>query len=778
MLKSFLLVIVISCSVFAQYTPKRDSTRILFFGDSHTEGSGNSGYRFHLLHYLDSLGYKFKTVGNRLTNNTDPPGYGFTIPQAQEFHQGINGISANTYKSLVRDTLTRNLHGQYSNRPHIAIVMLGSNDIANGSYSTTTIANNIGAVMDSIWAVEPITRIIVSNVLHWYPYSSGTGTAKNDSVNLVNTKLQTIVATRVANGKYCKLVDMNTPMAVGGTAYLQSDSIHATELANHNIVSATYLPYVRQAIDTVLPVGSIYTTYYNNWCMGTDAQWSTSAAYYMPTKTYGSYLGKATHIILFNTRDNMVDSGYAPYFSVTKAYSDAGGGVRDSLDYFYNGVANPSSGYASWVARGTAFDLIDSAHAHGRKVLLEMQGVTATNGANNIIGDSTKTEVFTTAVADFIYRHNFDGADLNVESGITFTAANVARFFRILRDKLPNKVLTCAPVVTQTSLYAQCISYIDYMMPQHYAYALNDQPPGGNAVFLNSPMYLDNIPVNSNHQSLVDVNPYYSYTQPWSVIDWYSKGWSKGQLVMLLSTEANPFRGVDTMFSWKSGGKPFWADTIAHLMKSRGGTYHYDAVHIGGYISGTSTQTTTYRGTSIEADSTFYIPILATEALDTITSYFISNGYRNFGLFDISTDARTPATVKTPLHDHLGSLLTIGTDSIMSVTSGNNQIGYINSVLSLPCVVTIRDDYGYGVPDIPVTFSVYSAPSGATGYSLSDVSVVTNSSGQASTTLTFGNKTGSYVVRAEANTTESPLSFTATAVRVPDPSIRVPFRRR
>jgi len=163
-------------------------------------------------------------------------------------------------------------------------------------------------------------------------------------------------------------------------------------------------------------------------------------------------------------------------------------------------VANPASGYASWVSRGTLFDLRDSLHAHNRKILVEMQAVTATNGANDIIGDSTKSEVFTTAVANWIYRHNFDGADFNTESGITFDSIMVRRFFRMLRDKLPNKVLTVAPVVTHTDLYQSCKNLIDFVMPQHYAYALNDQPPGGNAVFLNSPMHLTNIPANSNHQ--------------------------------------------------------------------------------------------------------------------------------------------------------------------------------------------------------------------------------------------------------------------------------------
>lgn len=756
-MKTLLLYVALSSFCFGAFKYARDTTRVWFLGDSHTEGSGTMGYRDHLLHYMDSLGYRVKPVGNRRTNYAGVnPGYGYAVPYAHSFHQGINGISAATYRPLVKDSLRVNLHGQYSNIPHIAIVWLGANDIANGSFTTTTINNNISGLLDSIWVVDDEIQVLLINVTLFQRAVSYT-IARQESILALNNKLVNTVASKVSAGKYCKLIDMYSVTL--DSNYTQSDGIHFTNVANHDVVAMRILPFLRQAIDTVYPRGDVYPTYYNNWCMGSDDQWSMSNAWYLSTKTYAQHIGKTTHVIVFNTRDNMIDSGYAPYFSITQEYVANGGTSRDSIDYCYNGVANPQGGAASWESRGTIFHLRDSLHAKGRKILIEMQGVTATNGANAIIIDSAKTEVFTTAVANWIYRHNFDGTDFNVESGITFDSLQLKRFFRLLREKLPNKVITAAPVVTHTALYQGCKSYIDFLMPQHYAYALNDQPPNGNAVFLNSPLHLSNIPAGSNHQSLLDVNPYYSYTQPWSVIDWASKGWKKEQLVVLLSTEANPFRGVDTMFSWVAGGKPFWADTVAHLMKYHGGSYYFDSVHIGGYIAGVADSTISYRGVAINEDSSFYIPILAPRALDSIVMRLKALGFKNYGLFDISTDARTPASVKTPLHDHLGSLLTIGADSIAQKLSGDAQSAVVKSVLQ-PYVVRIVDDYGYGIPGVPVSFNLVSTPGGASGQHLSATETLTDANGYASTVLTLGNKRGSYVVSADAGGDE--LTFTAT----------------
>jgi hypothetical protein len=86
--------------------------------------------------------------------------------------------------------------------------------------------------------------------------------------------------------------------------------------------------------------------------------------------------------------------------------------------------------------------------------------------------------------------------------------------------------------------------------------------------------------------------------------------------------------------------------------------------------------------------------------------------------------------------------------TVLSIISGNNQTGKINTKLTNPFVVEATDQNGNTVSGVLVNFSVSLFPAGATGHSLSAVSALTNSSGQVSSYLTLGNKTGMYLVTA------------------------------
>jgi lysophospholipase L1-like esterase len=219
----------------------QDSTRINFIGDSHTEGSGTMGYRDRVIRLLDSLGYVFKTAGNRRTNYISPnPVYGNTTAFAHSFHSGINGISAATYRPLIKDTLNVNLHGEQNNIPDVAVVWLGANDIANGSYSTTTIRNNISGLLDSMWVVDADIRVVLVN-LTLFQRAVAYTQAKEDSIEGVNALLPAMVAEKVAAGRYCVLVDMYS-VTVDSTL-TQSDGIHFTNGANYSVVGPTILPY-------------------------------------------------------------------------------------------------------------------------------------------------------------------------------------------------------------------------------------------------------------------------------------------------------------------------------------------------------------------------------------------------------------------------------------------------------------------------------------------------------------------------------------------------------
>ncbi|MCP4000290.1 MAG: hypothetical protein GY727_05200, partial [Gammaproteobacteria bacterium] len=103
--------------------------------------------------------------------------------------------------------------------------------------------------------------------------------------------------------------------------------------------------------------------------------------------------------------------------------------------------------------------------------------------------------------------------------------------------------------------------------------------------------------------------------------------------------------------------------------------------------------------------------------------------------------------------------------SSLLLVSGDGESGTVGSTLSAqPLTVRVEDTNNNPVQGISVTFSITSIPSGASSYSLSTQSVLTNSSGVASTVLTLGDKVGTYIVQAfNEELLQSPQTFTSTA---------------
>ncbi|MBU2635704.1 MAG: Ig-like domain-containing protein, partial [Bacteroidetes bacterium] len=108
----------------------------------------------------------------------------------------------------------------------------------------------------------------------------------------------------------------------------------------------------------------------------------------------------------------------------------------------------------------------------------------------------------------------------------------------------------------------------------------------------------------------------------------------------------------------------------------------------------------------------------------------------------------------------LGSLRPIG---ILAIVSGSNQSQPINTTLQ-PFDVVVTDSEGTLLAGETVVFSIVGFPQGAAGQVLNQTVVQTGSNGIASTTLTLGNKVGTYTVTATSGTlTGSPVTFSATA---------------
>ena len=115
---------------------------------------------------------------------------------------------------------------------------------------------------------------------------------------------------------------------------------------------------------------------------------------------------------------------------------------------------------------------------------------------------------------------------------------------------------------------------------------------------------------------------------------------------------------------------------------------------------------------------------------------------------------------------------TAGPAKSLALVSGNNQANIVNTMLNQPMVVNVYDSYGNPVSGAGVNYAISSVPSGATGQSLSTTSAATGSNGQASATLTLGNKVGQYVVSVTSGSLSgSPTLFLASATPAGAPTI-------
>lgn len=395
-----------------------------------------------------------------------------------------------------------------------------------------------------------------------------------------------------------------------------------------------------------------FWTYYDTWCMGNSTQWNINTTWIMPSKVFAANIGKITHVIVFPGVEN-VKSDFAPYFSITQEYIRNGGSPRDSIDFFYNGISNPRAGEKSWVSDGTVFQLRDSLHAKGKKILVCLNAVNAGVGLNHVLGDSSRIEVFTRAVSAFLDRHNFDGCDVNVENNQTYTNAQLTRFFRIMRRNLSStKLLTTVPPVTSWGEYVNSIPYLDYVLPQCYNYFFGwNRMRSCNAAFLIAPLHkTPGCSILGNN--LQDVTT-------WGPNQWHKAGFPKSKIVMLLTTNAMLMRGIDSQCACV-GSTSWIADTAARRMTAFGGALHWDDVHVGAYIAGTATQTVNGGGSTINAGEQFYIALMTDRNLDSVvTGWAKPEGFTNFGFFDVALDSRPNEVVTMPRHAYLGTLLRI-----------------------------------------------------------------------------------------------------------------------
>jgi hypothetical protein len=100
--------------------------------------------------------------------------------------------------------------------------------------------------------------------------------------------------------------------------------------------------------------------------------------------------------------------------------------------------------------------------------------------------------------------------------------------------------------------------------------------------------------------------------------------------------------------------------------------------------------------------------------------------------------------------------------------SGDSQVTKVNTVLRLPFTVKITDVGENPVPGATLVFSIDSIPVAATGQTLSETTVPTDSNGLGLALFTVGNRVGKYCIRAHVlESAANPVLFTVSAQGTP-----------
>lgn len=144
------------------------TTTILLTGDSITNGGRNYvGYRYDLYFNLLDAGYDIDFLGNNHTLSSTE-GRGTPYPDLypdydttfDKDHDGYWGIKSSEY-------LSQKLPAAAALAPEIAIINIGTNDIPGSGQSATNYQasmNNIGAIIDSLRAVNPDVKIVLTQL--------------------------------------------------------------------------------------------------------------------------------------------------------------------------------------------------------------------------------------------------------------------------------------------------------------------------------------------------------------------------------------------------------------------------------------------------------------------------------------------------------------------------------------------------------------------------------------------------------------------------------------
>jgi GH18 family chitinase len=355
-----------------------------------------------------------------------------------------------------------------------------------------------------------------------------------------------------------------------------------------------------------------------------------------------------SHVVHFFGKDN-VDSTTSPYWTPISSTADA-------IDYVYNGISNPGGGSATWV--NWQAQLINSAHAKGARVYLDIHAVNALELNAMATGSTANIKVMADACVNYGNSAGYDGIQVDWEPFPypIAPATATSQLFRIFRDSLCSSTGVCKYFMLSPATYAweaACsITAFDLICPQLYGFTPAwDEVQAANCSWYNSALKRGN-----SVSAWPNTFEASSWTE-WGIAatksllqKFIDNGYDKKQLYPGTPTFSYNMKGVSALDKPVTNanlgyGNNLWRDV--YPLTANGGTYFYDQSVEAPGISGVAVfnyGATYYGQPGVSAGQAYFSTFEDARSIQAKVNYLFSNGFGGIMMYDLSADLNTSAS--------------------------------------------------------------------------------------------------------------------------------------
>jgi GH18 family chitinase len=547
-----------------------------------------------------------------------------------------------------------------------------------------------------------------------------------------------------------------------------------------------------QSLIPTSPLNLVYTAYYPSFSQN-----------YLGTNYLGAWMGlpvedipwsRITYLVHFANNETVTQT--SPYTLVTvNGEGIVQGSVGIDLEYALWDINTAPPGYGYTVSPPVAYPgwsryqkvLIDSAHAHGVKVLYDVHAVGS--GGNTaldyITQDQGRTNTFVNAVVSYVNLRGYDGVQVDWELWSDWSKGSLAQFSRLttaFRNALgPNKIFIYAPGPFDWTRYDPALDYVvDQYCLQTYAY--NPAYYGGsvnaNVAWYDTPLHKGTVPTDFGGGALDSRGP----------LNWVSAGHDPKKISVGIYSGSHVMQNANALYQPYSGlGEGQHKD--ADQLKTNGGTLAWDNVRKVPYVYGTAINSqgnTWYGQPGVTAGQKFFASFEDSTSIKNKIDWISQQGLGGMMIYNLTSDildlryGSNPIVGKTnPVHRWtvaaLGasnlptgfltanpSVLQIGggtttltwTSNNATSASINQGIGSValNGSTTKAIIFTLTLTNSYGSQTYSATVTVSGGPPVITGITTSNITsnaatvqwttnVASNSQVEYGTTTSYGNTT-------------------------------------